>query len=32
MFDEINKVSGDACVVLKLKNCCMYNLKYEEKQ
>ena len=32
MFDEINKVSGDVCVVLKLKSCCMYNLKYEEKQ
>ena len=32
MLDEISKVSGDVCGILKLKSYGMYNLEYEEKK
>ena len=32
MLDEISKVSGDVCGVLKLNSHDMYNLEYEEKK
>ena len=32
MLDEISKVSGDVCGVLKLNSLDMYNLEYEGKK